>query len=233
MMKPKIGIIFAGDQELEPLLSVLVQPTIVKKAMLTFYCSTLYDLEVVTLYCGVCKTNAAIGTQILLDHFNCTTIINAGTAGGIQHDIQLFDTIVATESAYWDVAEDILTDFHPWMEDVYFKADEKLLALARNTVQHYSFLNVHFGRIITGESFITQQNRKEIEEHFAPLAVDMETASIAHTCYVNQIPFLAIRSITDTVDHQGIDEFDLNCDKASQLAVDLTLLLLQEISRQS
>ncbi|KZE75419.1 phosphoglycerate transporter [Myroides marinus] len=230
-MKQKIGIIFAGDQEFAPLLALLDSPTIVNKAMLTFYLATIHDMEIVTLYCGVCKTNAAIATQILIDHFDCKMVINTGTAGGIQRNIKTFDTVVSTESAYWDVAEDILTDFHPWMDTVYFKANQYLIDATKKAIQEKDFKHVYFGKIITGESFIEDKNRAEIEQNFNPLCVDMETASIAHTCYVNNIPYIAIRTITDTVDNQGIDEFDLNCDKASKISVDITLALLEKISK--
>ena len=67
---------------------------------------------------------------------------------------------------------------------------------------------------------------------FAPLAVGMETASIAHVCYVNIIPFLSIRCITDTAEFNGIENFEENCVKASVVAKDITVALLKEYSRQ-
>jgi len=57
----------------------------------------------------------------------------------------------------------------------------------------------------------------------------METASIAHVCYVNRIPFIAVRTITDTATHSGIDNFEKNCDKASRISKDIVLGLLKEI----
>jgi len=57
-----------------------------------------------------------------------------------------------------------------------------------------------------------------INEQFEPLTVDTETASIAHVCYVNKIPFIAIRSITDTESHSGSEYFAENCEKASKIA---------------
>lgn len=55
-----------------------------------------------------------------------------------------------------------------------------------------------------------------------PLTVDMETAAIAHVCYVNIIPFLAIRCITDTAKHSGVEHFEQNCKRASDIAKDIT-----------
>lgn len=89
--------------------------------------------------------------------------------------------------------------------------------------------NGFWGRMVTGESFITDEGRKKINDEFAPLTVDMETASIAHVCHVNGIPFIAIRCITDTATHSGIGNFEENCAKASVIAKDITVALLAEL----
>lgn len=84
----------------------------------------------------------------------------------------------------------------------------------------------------TGEAFITDEGREKINDEFAPLAVDMETASIAHVCYVNKIPFLSIRCITDTAEHSGVENFEENCAKASEIAKDITAAFIKEYSRR-
>ena len=160
--------------------------------MLNFYSCRIEGLEVVTLFSGVCKTNAAIATQLLIETFGCNTIINAGTAGGIDRNIKLFNTIISTESTYWDVAEVILTEFHPWMKTIYFPADKELITLARKAVLQNGFEDIYFGRFITGERFIQDNYRDKIERKYSPLCADMETAAIAHVCYVNEIPYISI-----------------------------------------
>lgn len=84
---------------------------------------------------------------------------------------------------------------------------------------------------MTGEAFITDVERQKICDEFAPMTVDMETAAIAHVCHVNNIPFLAIRCVTDTAADSGIDNFEKNCAKASVIARDITVALLDEIRR--
>lgn len=66
---------------------------------------------------------------------------------------------------------------------------------------------IHLGLMVTGEQFIQDNMREKINLKYFLLSVDMETDSIAHVCYVNQISFIAIRSITDTVTHSGIENF--------------------------
>jgi len=226
----KVGIICAGDEELKPFLPCIEKCKVFEKAMLKIYEGTINGIDIVTLFSGVCKTNAAIATQLLIDNYGVNLVINAGVAGGMDNALEIFDTVIATEVAHHDVENGILTEFHPWMSSIYFKSDEKLLELARKVVKE--FMTNHeicFGRMITGESFITDDGRDEINSEFSPLSVDMETASIAQVCYVNEIPFIAIRSITDTATHSGGENFEKNCAKASVIAKDITLELLKEL----
>ena len=226
----KVGIICAGDSELEPFLNHVQNCTATKKAMLKFYEGKINNISVVALYSGVCKVNAAVAAQILIDSFSVNTIISAGTAGGIEKTVKVFDTIISTQLAYHDVADDILVEFHPWLPSIYFNADEKLLAAAKKMVQNQAVNHpVIFGKMVTGENFIDKNMREIINKKYAPLSVDMESASIAHVCYVNNIPFISIRTITDTASHSGVENFEQNCDKASIISKDIVLAVLEEL----
>ncbi len=226
----RVGIICAGDREVAPFLPMIDRCQITEKAMLKFYEGQINGVDIVTLFSGVCKVNAAVATQILIDKYGVNIIINAGTAGGMNEDLNIFDSVISTEVAYHDVAPNILTEFHPWLETVYFKADPKLLKLSRQAVENLDVEGkIYWGRMVTGEMFIADEGRKAINEHFSPLTVDMETASIAHVCYVNSIPFISIRNVTDTATHSGTGHFEENCNKASIIAKDITVALLAEL----
>lgn len=218
----KIGIVCASDTELNPFIEQIENRKIIEKAMLKFHVGTIKQKDVVAVYSGVCKVNASIATQLLIDIFQVDVIINAGVAGGMDEDVKLFDTVVAERTAYHDVEEDILTEFHPWLPSIYFQTDERLIQEAKE-YSRTSKLPILFGTIVTGEAFIEGKAREEINKKFAPLAVDMETASVAHVCYVNRIPFLSIRTITDTVTKEGIENFEKNCEKASYIAKDVVI----------
>jgi adenosylhomocysteine nucleosidase len=226
----RVGIICAGDEEVAPFLPIIDGCRIREKTMLKFYEGQINGVDIVILFSGVCKVNAAIATQILIDTFGVNMIINAGTAGGMTKELDILDTVISTEVAYHDVAPDILTEFHPWMESVYFQADPQLLKLSKQAVSKVNVAGkVYWGRMVTGEAFIADEGRQAINEQFSPLSVDMETASIAHVCYVNNVPFIAIRSITDTATHSGVEHFEENCPKASAIVKDITVALLAEL----
>ena len=225
----KIGILCASDTELAPFLSHIRGRISSERAMLTFHGGWIGQAQVTAVYSGVCKVNAAIAAQLLIDVFGVEAILNAGTAGGMDAEVALFDTIVASRMVYHDVAEDILTEFHPWLRENSFSADPLLYAAA----QAYSRKTAHpirFGTVATGEQFIEDDRREAIHRAFAPLAVDMETTSVAHVCYVNRIPFLSVRTVTDTADHRGLAHFEQNCAHASARAAEVTLGILAELA---
>jgi adenosylhomocysteine nucleosidase len=218
----KIGVIGPSENEILPFIEHISNKEITTKAMLTFYSGTYENIDVVALYCGVCKVNAAIATQILIDKFNVTHIIVTGVAGAIDKTLNIGDTVISTEISYHDVDDGILTEYHPWMKSIYFKADSELLKLSKDIINKNIFTQkILFGKIVTGEAFISDKGRDEIISKYNPLCVDMETASIAHVCYVNKVPFIAIRSITDTEDDYGIEIFEENCVLASYNSINV------------
>ena len=84
----KIGILCAGDEELAPFLPLISNCKITEKAMLKFHAGQIYSVEVVALFSGVCKVNAAIAAQLLIDAFCVDMIINSGTAGSMALTVQ-------------------------------------------------------------------------------------------------------------------------------------------------
>lgn len=226
----KIGILCAGDGEAEPFLSMLEHPIGSERAMLRFHEGSLAGIPAAVLFSGVCKVNAAIAAQLLIDAYQCDAIINAGTAGGIDPRLSVFDTVVSTEAAYHDVGPDILTEFHPWLPSVWFPCDPGLIALARRAAGGPEpNRRVFFGRVVSGESFVEGEARKRLAAALAPLSADMETAAAAHVCYVNRIPFLSVRTITDTWEHDGTACFEENCGRASRLSADFVREMLRLI----
>ena len=217
----RVGILCASDSELAPFLPIIDACNVTEKAMLKFYEGTINGVAVVALYSGVCKVNAAIAAQILIDKYG-VDIMNP--------KLEIFDSVISTEAAYHDVSPDILTEFHPWLDSVYFKADRELVHLTHEAIDKIDTEgNVYWGRTVTGEAFIEDEGRQKINEQFVPLTVDMETAAIAHVCYVNHIPFISIRTITDTAAHSGAGYFEENSKKASIIAKDITVALLKEL----
>lgn len=227
----KIGIISAVENELEPILSVLESSIVREKAGLRIYEGSIDGVEAAAVVCGVCKVNAAMTAQILIDFCGTDIIINSGTAGGMDACLKVFDTVIATEVGYHDVDFMFLRDYHPHFDSPYFVTDARLINAAQQAAEKLrTGGKIHFGRMMTGEAFITDEGRPEINRLYSPMSVDMETAAIAHVCKLNGVPFMSVRSITDTADHSGVGEFEENCKKASVVSKDVVLAIINELN---
>lgn len=226
----RIGIICAGCEEVEPILKEMEITKTTEKAMLKIHEGTLWGIDTVALFCGACRVNSAIATQVMIDLYEVDKIINIGAGGGMDPVVRVHDTVIAEECIYCDIQEDVLTGYHPWMKSDWFASDPDLLLSARKAAQKISTkYKIHFGKIATSEKFIIDEGRKEIMEKFSPLSVDMETAGIAHVCYVNKVPFLAIRTITDTEEFSGDDNYNGNLEEATLIGRDITKALFEEL----
>jgi len=85
---------------------------------------------------------------------------------------------------------------------------------------------------VTGEQFIEKEQYPSIQEAFAPLCVDMETASVAHVCHVNGVAFTAVRTITDIPREGDSAAFEVNCDRAAQISAEIVREMLRIMAEE-
>ncbi len=226
------GIICAVDTEAKPFIDALKDTSITEHAMLQFCQGTINNIRVMIVVSGICKVNAAVAVQLTISMFNVSRVIFSGTAGGIDGRLKIGDTVILTESVYHDVDKKIIADKHPRMKSPFFKCDANLLDICRAALEKYPPEQaVYYGRGVTGEAFIIDEGRKRIIEKYEPLCVDMETAAAAHVCYVNGVPFLAVRSVTDTENEPGFGSFYANVKKASVNSFNIIMKVLEEGER--
>ncbi|HBS45870.1 MAG TPA: phosphoglycerate transporter [Paenibacillus sp.] len=223
----RVGVLGPSEDEINPFIDKLKNPTITKHIMLNFYSSQYHDVSVVAAFCGVGKVNAAIATQVMIDKFQVDSIILTGVAGSLNDNLQLGDVVVSTEVAHHDVVPEIITEYHPWLEEQYIKANEELIERCIRIIDSDRLgFTCYFGRIITGETFITHQQRNKLIDKHQAMCVDMESASVAQVCYINNIPFIAIRAITDHADSDAPESFEVNVKAAALNSMKLVENLL-------
>ena len=182
----KIGIIVALDKELRQLQSLFT------------------DGNVRVEKCGIGKVNAALGAQRMINEFHPDVIISSGCAGGNGDDVQVQDVVVSNELCYHDVYCGTAIDNSTQYGQVQglparYQADPKLLAIARQLATVNDQCTIHEGLIVTGDWFVdTKEKMRSIIEKFPEAkAVDMESCAIAQTCYINKVPFVSFRVISD------------------------------------
>lgn len=225
----KFGIICAGEAELEPFLRHIENEKLSERATLKFHEGRVNGVSIAAVICGVGKVNAAIAAQVLIDIYGATAVINAGTGGGMDARVKVMDVVISEKAAYHDIADiELIGGFNPVLTSWTFEADTALVSAARELFG--SDERVHFGLMATGDQFIEDDGRAEINSRLAPLSVDMETAAIAHVCRLNKTPYIAIRGITDNAEHMGLDNFEENCARASELSANMVLELIRKFS---
>lgn len=204
----KIGIIGAMDLEVDALKEKMTVRTITEKARMSFYEGTLNGAEVVIVRSGIGKVNAALCTQILADLYNVTHIINTGVAGSLNAKLDIGDILISRECIHHDV--DVRVFGYPLGEVPQigvreFKADEKMADLAVETCKKVNpDINVIKGRVVSGDQFISDSAVKDhLIKEFQGDCAEMEGASIAHGAYLNNIPFVIIRAISDKADNSA------------------------------
>lgn len=200
-----IGIIAAMSEELEILLKDLAVEEKKEKANMTFHKGTLYGKNVVAVVCGIGKVNAAVCTQILVSEFNVDKVINVGVAGGIGKDIYPGDIVVADNLVQHDMDTTAFGDKVgqiPRLDTFDFKCDPELVAAAKKACDQITELNCFSGRIASGDVFVANIEKIQwLEKEFGAAACEMEGASIAQVCYLNNVPFVVIRSISDNANN--------------------------------
>ena len=201
-----IGIIGAMPSELADIRNTLKDAEIKRISGFDFYINEVSGKKVINACCGIAKVNAALCAQVLIDNFRPDAVINAGIAGGMDSSIKVCDIVVSNEVLPHDLDLHFLKDYPPYCG--IFKADEKLIETAVNTCTKQG-VKSFVGRIVSGEAFITDTAVKNgIKEKFDPFAVDMESAAVGHCAYLNEVPFVSVRCISDNADDEGAMSFD-------------------------
>lgn len=201
----KTGIIGAMDSEVAALKEALTEEKVSTIAGMEFHEGKLDGQKVVVVKCSVGKVNAAACTQILIDRFDVDRIINTGVAGSLDADIDIGDIVVSTDAVQHDMDVTPLGYARgeiPYSGQSVFPADEGMRKSAAEAVKAVApEIHVFEGRVCSGDQFIASHEQKEsIISDFGGLCCEMEGASIAQVCCLNETPFVIIRAISDKAD---------------------------------
>lgn len=230
----KIGIIGAMEVEVETLKGSMNLKNTVKKASMEFFEGTIGNTEVVVVRSGICKVNAGICVQILVDDFKVTHVINTGAAGSLDAKINIGDIVLSTDVCYHDVDATVFgykKGEIPQLGTASFTADADLRKKAKEAINKaVPDIEVFEGIICSGDQFICDQAVKDnIVKEFAGICCEMEGCGIAQACFLNNIPFLIIRAISDKADGSQIVDYPEFEAKAAKDCAAATFELLKSL----
>lgn len=230
----KIGIIGAMDVEIATLRKQMTAREDVTRAGMQFSCGKIGNTEVVVVQSGIGKVNAGCCVQILADMFHVTHIINTGVAGSLNNDINIGDIVVSTGAMYHDVDATVFGYQRgeiPQMGIVSFPADEVLRAAAVKAVKEAApEVQVFEGQVLSGDQFISTREKKEdLMKNFSGYCAEMEGAAIAQASYINGIPYVIIRAISDKADESVEESYDIFEGKAAIHCANITQYMVSHL----
>jgi adenosylhomocysteine nucleosidase len=227
-----IGIIGAMKMEVESLCHALTDQTQETVSGITFVRGRLYGKELVVAQSGVGKVFAAICAQTMILRYAPQALINTGVSGSLSPLLGVNDIAVSTACVQHDMDTSPLGDpvgMISGINVVELRSDAPLSERLCQAIDSLGYRR-ECGVIVSGDRFISSTSQKKtLREQFGGIACDMESAAIAHVCYVNQVPFVALRAISDCADGSA----DVSFAEFAAIAAERSLQVLHRTLQDS
>ncbi len=208
-----IGIICALSIEVEELTKLLKNKEEKTIAKMKYISGDINGKKVVMTECGIGKVNAAMSTQVMIDHYNPQVIINSGIAGSVSKTLKIGDIVISKDCVQHDFDGTQMGDPKGLIQyndetriDIPVSKDvaEKLFEACKDIKD----TNVVLGRIATGDIFVAEKTmRQSVADEFDALACEMEGGAVAQVCYRNDVPCAVLRCISDDFDENQFMDF--------------------------
>ena len=208
-----IGIICALSIEVEELTKLLKNKEEKTIAKMKYISGDINGKKVVMTECGIGKVNAAMSTQVMIDHYSPQVIINSGIAGSVSKTLKIGDIVISKDCVQHDFDGTQMGDPKGLIQyndetriDIPVSKDvaEKLFEACKDIED----TNVVLGRIATGDIFVAEKAmRQSVADEFDALACEMEGGAVAQVCYRNDVPCAVLRCISDDFDENQFMDF--------------------------
>lgn len=240
------GIIGAMESEVEMLKNNLQSPKDTTIQQVKFYFGNIDGKDVVVTKSGIGKVNAAIITTLMIEHFKPARILFSGIAGGLNPGMHPGDVVIAEKIAYHDYGRKWPDSFETWAtrspvnfeyNPVYFSCDSNLLQIVKNEIKNIQLKQIgrktpviHTGIILTGDMFLSDgKYGANLRKKTGADAVEMEGAAVAQTAFQQSVPFLIIRSLSDSANDEAALDFNVYGKTAAENSATIILNLLKQL----
>ncbi|AWI12929.1 MULTISPECIES: 5'-methylthioadenosine/S-adenosylhomocysteine nucleosidase [Bacillaceae] len=229
----KIAVIGAMEEEVIILRNQLENKKTEIIANSEFSSGTYGGKDVVLLKSGIGKVNAAMSTTILIERYHPDLIINTGSAGGLNPELNVGDLVISDDVCHHDVDATVFGYAYgqvPQMPAAY-QADERLIQVAEEAARSLEGIQVKKGRIASGDSFMSDPDRVQmVAEKFPGLqAVEMEAAAIAQVAYQYGLPFVIIRALSDIAGKESDLSFEQFLQTAALNSANLVIEIIRKL----
>jgi len=233
-----IGIIGAMAEEVALFRDSMSVDKTDRYARMDFISGQLDGQEIVLLQSGIGKVNVTIGTQLMIDRYDVDLIIFTGLAGSLVPNLSQGDIVVSNNVVQYDFDLTAFGRRHGELPDVgrMIEVDGKLVKFACYAFDDvFEFVDdspkLMVGTICSGDRFVTDTRKIDwLQREFGAVATEMEGAAVGYTCYLNDVPFIIIRTISDTGGSQATDDFERYLKVASENSFKIVSTMLRVIS---
>jgi 5'-methylthioadenosine/S-adenosylhomocysteine nucleosidase len=179
----------------------------------------IYDYQntkVIIAHSGMGTTFAASAFTLIHAYFKPEYFLIAGTAGGIQKNLELRDVVIA-EKAFEAEIQDAFTLLkntpfenclkHPFKNQsfpAHYSADPELLGICESL--NIGNINTYKGTIVSSNTFPAPKELFEKIKCLNPYSIDMETSAFYQTAWLLNAKVLAVRGISNILNPDGSDE---------------------------
>lgn len=231
-----IGIIGAMDCEVNSIVDLLEDYLVREICGLSVHTGTYKGLSISVVKCGVGKVNAAMCAQVLIDRCDAEILINTGIAGAISNELKVGDVVVSKDAVEHDfnaTGVGYSQGEIPDQKTSKYPADKNLIAMIKNC-DFSSKIDgkVVVGSIVSGDIFVSKEKTKQfIRKNFNALCCEMEGAAIAHVAHKNSIPYLIVRSISDSASDDARKLYNNFEQHATSISKSFTRLILENLCK--
>lgn len=230
-----IGIIAAENKEMMAIKNIMQNVSEEQVYNLKFFKGIIQEKECVLVQCGVGKVNAGRTAQIMIDKYNISYVINIGSAGGINKELNIKDIVIGKSLVQYDFDVTGAGSYEKGEiceTGKFFNSDEKLIKLCEETVNNLKDrdFKIKIGTIASADLFCTDLSKAEkVREEFGAECVEMEGAAIAQVCFLDKIPFLVIRGISDVPNGNNHIDFVTYLESVSKSVAEILDKLISKI----
>ena len=222
-----VGIITAMDEELEAVKKIMDEESEIQSINgVDIVVGKIQNVYCLLTKSGAGKVNAARTTQILIDKYDISYIINVGVAGAITYKLQIGDIVIGKKVVQHDFDITAFGHSKGYIPGVgnEMLCDSGLVSKFEKITENVEekVYNVISGTIATGDIFVTEVAMKDkIASKFKADCVEMEGAAIAQICELDGIPFIIIRSISDSPNGKNATDYNQYIKLASKRSANL------------
>ncbi len=213
-----LAIVGAMDEEIDLLAQEMSIEDREKRAGVDVALGSFLGADIALARCGIGKVNAAICTQMLIDHYAIDALIFSGVAGGLLPNMRPGDLVIASHLIQFDMDLTAFGRRHGELpdKDRMIESDPDLVKRAAEAYDQAfngaeTEPHLMLGTVVSGDRFIQDSDTlRWLQREFSALATEMEGAAVGYTCNLNDVPFVVIRGLSDTAGDSAAGDYEAN-----------------------